>query len=61
MHTLMTEAFQSGQGTGSGVVRAVLEAVIQLIVADDSIWRCRLDEKFFTLIPSFASSLARRT
>jgi len=49
-----------GEGTGDGVVRAVLGAVIETMIADDRFWCCGLDENYYSLAPRLESSPSRR-
>jgi hypothetical protein len=50
----------SGNGTGEGVVRAVLEAAIVVIVKDERYWRLGLEEGYFSLAQRLESSLSRQ-
>lgn len=53
--------YPSGNGTGDGVVRAVLEATIQEIIKDQRYWRSGLDEGYYSLAPRLESSDVRCT
>ena len=50
----------SGEGTGSGVIRAVFETAIQKMVQDDHYWRIGLDENYYSLATRLESSDSRR-
>jgi hypothetical protein len=50
----------SGNGTGEGVVRAVLEAAIVMIIKDERYWRLGLEEGYFSLAQRLESSVSRQ-
>jgi len=50
----------SGEGTGDGVIRTVLEEVIKTLITNSNYWRQGLEEGYFTLAPRLESSQARR-
>lgn len=50
----------SGDGTGEGVVRAVIEAAIVAIVKDERYWRLGLEEGYFSLAQRLESSVSRQ-
>jgi hypothetical protein len=50
-----------GDGIGEGVIRAVLERSIKMMLADDRYWRSALDEMYFSLAPRRETSTLRCT
>jgi hypothetical protein len=49
----------SGEGTGDGVIRAVLEHAIRIMVNDEAYWRSDLAENYYSLVPRMETSATR--
>jgi hypothetical protein len=49
-----------GEGTGDGVIRAVLETAVHRMLSDERYWRCGLDEGYYSFAPRQETSQQRR-